>query len=280
MSQPSFKRIGVAANLKKTEVHPFLREFASELVGEGFEVFIEPEMKSYLHSLDGINVGIGKDCDVIISLGGDGTILSVARQFADLEVPVLGIKVGRLGFLAETMRTDTIERIKNGQFRVQRRMRIRARIMEGDTAIETFSALNDVVVHGAGFSRMVGIRTGIDHTFLREYRADGVIIATPTGSTAYSLSAGGPLMAPEMEAILVTPLCPHSMSVRPLVLGGHERIEVAVTNTRSKVTVTIDGQEGCYIREGQSVLVEKSDKVTQLLVPEDYDFFRLLREKL
>jgi len=280
MIRPSFHRIGVVANLQKEEVRPFLAEFVSSLVKERFEVYVEPRMQPYLASSEGVEVGIGRQCEVIVSLGGDGTILFTARQYADLEIPILGINVGRLGFLAETYKPDTIQRMKDGRFRIQNRMRVTAHLKEGDTVVQTFSALNDVVVHGAGFSRMVNVRIVVDSRLLGKYRADGVIIATPTGSTAYSLSAGGPLMAPTMEAIVVTPLCPHTTNVRSLVLDPSERIEAHVGAVRSKITVTVDGQEGSYLGEGQYILVEKSDKVTRLVVPEDYDYFSLLREKL
>lgn len=280
MTKPSFNRIGVVANLKKEEVRPFLPEFVAELTGVGIQVFIEPRMQPYLESLDDVTVGIGRQCDAVISLGGDGTILAVARQYVDLELPILGIKLGRLGFLAESRSADIVSRMREGRFRVQDRMRIMATLVEGDKVIDRFSALNDIVVHGAGFSQMVTLRTIVDGTLLREYRADGVIIATPTGSTAYSLSAGGPLLAPTMEAILMTPLCPHTMSIRPMVLDSHEKISVEVVAARSKIIVSVDGQEGSYLKENQSVVVKKSDKVTKLIVPDDYDFFNLLREKL
>jgi NAD+ kinase len=280
MRAAKFHRIGVVANLQKEEVRPFLAEFVPALVRERFEVFVEPDIQPHLGSRDGVQLGIGKHCDLIVSLGGDGTILFTARQYAQLEIPILGINVGHLGFLAEPLRDDTLQRIGDGRFRIQDRMRITAVVKEGEEVVQTFSALNDVVVHGAGFTRMVSLRTTVDGRTLREYRADGVIIATPTGSTAYSLAAGGPLVEPTMEAIVMTPLCPHTTSLRPLVLDSTERIDIHVFGARSKISVTIDGQEGSYLDEGQRVVVEKSDKVTSLVVPEDYDFFNLLREKL
>ncbi len=280
MTKPSFQRIGVVANLKKEEVRRFLPEFVAELTAAGMQVFIEPRMQAYLENLQDVTIGIGRQCDAVISLGGDGTILAVARQYVDLELPILGIKMGSLGFLAEPQASNIVSRMREGRFRVQKRMRIMAKLIDGDKVIDTFSALNDIVVHSAGFSQMVTLRTIVDGKLLREYRADGVIVATPTGSTAYSLSAGGPLLAPTMEALLMTPLCPHTMSIRPMVLDPHEKISVVVTAARSKIIVSVDGQEGSYLKEGQSVVVEKSDMVTKLLVPDDYDFFNLLREKL
>jgi NAD+ kinase len=280
MTNPKFQKIAVVANLKKEEVKPVLKDLVAGLVAEGFEVFIEARMQPYVKSREDVNIGISRDCDVILSLGGDGTILHVARQYEHLGLPILGLKVGRLGFLTETIGVDTIKKIKKGKFQIQDRMRIKARLMEGNKVVGSFSALNDVVIHGAGFSRMVQIRTAIDDTFLREYRADGVIVSTPTGSTAYSLSAGGPLMAPIMDAILVTPLNPHTMSIRPLVLDSSERLEIHVSGAHSKINLTVDGQEGSYVAEGQHIVVRKSSKATRLVVPLRYDFFNLLREKL
>lgn len=280
MTPSKFHRIGVVANLQKEEARPFLAELIVELTRSGFEVYIEPQIQPLLATTAAVEIGIGRHCDVVVSIGGDGTILFTARQYADLEIPILGINLGHLGFLAETFKTDTVRRIKEGRFLVQKRMRIVANVMEGEKTVQSFSALNDVVVHGAGFTRMVTVRTAVDSRLLRDYRADGVIVATPTGSTAYSLSAGGPLLAPTMEAILVTPLCPHTMGIRPMVLDPGERIEIRVLGARAKINVTIDGQVGSFVREDQRVVVEKSDKVTKLLVPEDYDFFALLRDKL
>lgn len=280
MTASGFQRIGVVANLQKEEVRPLLAEFVSSLVRERFEVFIEPRMQPYLAVPHGAEIGIGRHCDLIVSLGGDGTILFTARQYADFEIPILGINVGHLGFLAEPLKSDAIQRIKDGRFQIQNRMRIVVSLRSGEKVVQTFSALNEVVVHGAGFSRMIHLRTSVDGRALREYRADGVIASTPTGSTAYSLSAGGPLVAPTMEAIIVTPLCPHTTSVRSMVLDASESIEIHVVAARSKIMLTIDGQEGSYLADGQHVVVEKSDKVTRLVVPEGYDFFELLREKL
>jgi NAD+ kinase len=225
-------------------------------------------------------VGIPDDCALIAALGGDGTILHVATRYAQYETPILGVKAGRLGCLTETLSGDGIPRIKAGRFKIQERMRITASIRQGDETIESFSALNDVVVHGAGFSRMVTLRSEVDGVLLREYRADGVILATPTGSTAYSLSAGGPLLTPTIQAIVLAPLCPHSLSIRPIVLDDDQQIVINVVSPRSDIRVTVDGQVGSFLEDGQHVVVERSDKVTRLVVPEDYDFFNLLREKL
>jgi len=255
---PDFHRVGVVANLKKEEVRSFLAGFVPDLVKAGFEVFVEPRVQPYLgrsRAFKSASAAVRRH-RVARRRRNDPFH---GRQYADMEIPILGINVGRLGFLAETFRADTIERIKAGRFRIQKRMRIVAAMIHGDKVVQEFSALNDVVVHGAGFSRMVALRTVIDGRLLREYRADGVIITTPTGSTAYSLSAGGPLMEPTMEAILVTPLCPHTMNLRPMVLDSSGEIEIHLVGARSRNTLTVDGQEGSYLEDGQHVLVAERE---------------------
>ena len=280
MSPSTFQRIGVVANLEKQGVSSLLHTVIPAIVKQGLDVFVDPEIKSKVGDITGIEFGIPDNMDMIAALGGDGTILKVARQFVEQEIPILGIKGGSLGFLTEGFDEASLRRITNGDVRIQERMRIVAMIMEGKKEVQRFSALNDVVVHGAGFSRMATLRTELDATLIREYRADGVILATPTGSTAYSLSAGGPLLAPTIEAIVLTPLCPHTLSVRPIVLDAGQRVAIRVVSSDTDARVTVDGQEGYSLEEGQHVVVRKSDKVTKLIVPEDYDFFNLLREKL
>jgi NAD+ kinase len=280
MSRRNIQRIGVVGNLNKEEVRTNLLQLVPALAAEGIQVFVDQEMATTLGPLQGAEVGITKACEIIAVLGGDGTILNVARRFAEDEIPILGIKAGKLGFLTERMSDDSVHRIKKGRFTIQERMRIAAAVKQGDTVITRLTGLNEVVVHATGFSRIFELRTEVDGKFMREYSGDGVILATATGSTAYSLSAGGPLLAPTMKAILVTPLCPHTMSIRPMVLEADECIKVQVLSHRSEIMVTVDGQEGTQIEDGQHVEVVKSDKVTRLVVPEDYDFFNLLREKL
>ena len=280
MKRHKFERIGVAANLDKKGVSGLLGVLVPALVKEGFEIRVEPDVASALPDDVAVKEGVNGQCDLIVAMGGDGTILRVARDYADDEVPIMGIKAGRVGFLTESMTPNTIPRIKSGEVEVQDRMRITATVMKGDEAVTTFGALNDVVVHAAGYSRMVALRTDVDGTFAREYSADGVIVATPTGSTAYSLSAGGPLLAPTIQAILITPLCPHTLTVRPVVLDANEQVAVHVLSPDADVRVTVDGQQGHDLQPGEYVVIQKSEKVTKLVVPDQYDFFGLLREKL
>ncbi len=280
MKQKPVRRIGVVANLQKEETLSHLDEFIPALIEAGIKICLDEEAAKVRDWGPEVGVGISGECDMIIALGGDGTILRVARQFSDMDAPILGVKMGRLGFLAEGKTSDNIEWIQKRRFEIQERMRISASIMDGGKKVKHFTALNDVVVHGAGFSRMVTLRTEVDDRFLRQYSADGVILATPTGSTAYSLSAGGPLLMPTLQAIIIAPLCPHTLNIRPIVLDAGQTIIVRVIDNRSDIVMTVDGQVGSELEEGQYVEVKRSDRTTKLVVPEDYDFFALLREKL
>lgn len=274
----NFKRIGVVVNLQKPNVASFLEQFVRDARADGFELFLDEEIRDSI-ALDAA-YGITDGCDLIVVLGGDGTIIKAARQFAHREIPIFGINLGRLGFLAEEAGSSGMKRIKEGRFSIQDRMRISASVMEGNTAVESLCALNDIVVHGAGFSRMITVRSEVDRQLVREYSGDGVIVATPTGSTAYSLAAQGPLLLPTMRAIILSPLCPHSLSIRPMVLDADRKINLTVVRKKSNCMMTVDGQVGVELAENQHVEVERCAQVTKLIVPDDYDFFSLLREKL
>jgi len=277
--KPRFQRIGIVANVEKKRVVPILREVIPQLVSRGFDVFLDEELTATPLTID-LPVGIPDDVDLLIAVGGDGTLLHFARRFAETETPILGLRGGRLGFLAEG-RTDRVAQwLQDGRYILQSRMRIAADVRENGNVAHSFSALNDIVVHGARYSRVIDLRLRANGNLIREYTADGLIVATPTGSTAYSLSAGGPLLEPTIEAVVLTPLSPHTMNVRPMVVEADQRVVVEVISEGSDVQVTVDGQAGVLLGSDQTLEVYRSDLHTNLVVPDDYDFFRLLREKL
>lgn len=281
MTARRFKKIGVAANLKKEEALDILRKLIPDLRANGFEVFLHKELKGHLSGTnEGIAYGIPRDADLILAVGGDGTILRFAHEFAEQETPILGVKGGTLGFLTEGRTDSVVSWLVADRFVVQRRMRIVGVVRRDGKKVQEFNALNEIVIHGAGFSRMVKIHVDIDDKPLREYSADGVIIATPTGSTAYSLSAGGPLLEPTIRAIVLTPLSPHTVSFRPIVLDEEQRVSVRVSSGPPEIMVTVDGQPGSRLRDGECLEVSRSAKSTSLVVPDDYDFFALLNDKL
>lgn len=282
MTDVRFQRIGVTANLMKEEAVAILNNLIPELLDGGFEVYLDDDVKEhYTPKGRGVVVmGIPEDVDLVVAVGGDGTILKHARRFLDRETPILGVKGGSLGFLTEGRTDQIVKRLGDGRFKIQRRMRIEANVFRDGEKIREFNALNEIVVHGAGYSRMVTLHIEIDGQGLRERSADGMIVATPTGSTAYSLSAGGPLLEPTIQAIVLTPLNPHTMGFRPVVLDPNQQLSIRVSSGRTEIVVTVDGQRGSRLEKDEYLHIGRSDKFTRLLVPEDYDFFALLNEKL
>jgi NAD+ kinase len=280
MASRKVTRVGVAANLAKERSRAILHDLVASLSAQGFEVFLDDDLAGEAAALAGTRAGIPARCDAIIAIGGDGTILKYARRYADRDIAIVGVKGGRLGFLAEADPARVVSLLRTGDFDVQSRMRVRGVVRGPSTPARSFSALNDLVIHSTGYSRMVGLRVEIGGKLLREFSADGLIVATPTGSTAYSLSAGGPIVEPTLAGIILTPLNPHTMSMRPMVLDDSETVTVRVTSAPSGVIMTVDGQEGTEIPPDHYVEVVRDPRATRLIVADDYDFFALLREKL
>ncbi len=222
---------------------------------------------------------IGENCELVVTIGGDGTLLQAARSMVDYDVPLLGINLGRLGFLADITPDDmlkALDLILAGEFQVDYRFLLQAEI---DGHYET--ALNDIVVHKWNTARMIEFETHINGKFVDALRSDGLIVSTPTGSTAYALSGGGPLLDTALNAILLVPICPHTLSNRPIVIQGDSEIELRVISDsdRKHVRVTCDGQT-CKSVDGSSVWIRKHRRPVRLIHPQGYDHFDLLRVKL
>lgn len=246
-----------------------LRVLADEEVGE---VTGEPPQPRSL---------LAGQVDLVIVLGGDGTLLSVARAVSDRPVPILGVNLGTLGFLTEVTLDElfaALERVLAGEVRVEPRMRLDVRALREGGELGRFLALNDAVLTKADLARMIDLETRAGGSEVTTYHADGLIVATPTGSTAYSLSAGGPIVLPELEAFLLTPICPHTLTQRPLVLPHSSQIEICV-RSRNEVQLTVDGQEGIALREGDIVAVRRSDHPVRLIASPFRSRFEILREK-
>jgi NAD+ kinase len=280
MTSPRIQRVGIAPNLAKEDAREIARAMTTALQAAGMRVFLDPDLAPFASLLEGAVPGIPDDCQVMVAIGGDGTILKYARRYVDHAAPLVGLKCGRLGFLAESNQERVLGLLTGGAYTIQKRMRIRCVISRDGTPVDEFSALNDVVVHSTGYSRMVTMRVEVGGKLLREFSADGLIVATPTGSTAYSLSAGGAVVEPTLEAIVLTPLNPHTMSMRPMVLDATETVSIHTTSAPSGVLVTVDGQVGMEFDLSHVVTVVRDARPTRLVVPDDYDFFELLREKL
>lgn len=225
------------------------------------------------------------NCDMVISLGGDGTILSVAHLVGAAGVPIFGVKFGGLGFLVEIGPDElysAMESILAGKYETQPRMVLEARYAEGEEQVSLF-AMNDLVFDKGGLFRLVRLKTNIDREFLNTYIADGLIIATPTGSTAYSLAAGGPILPPEMKAMVITPICPHSLSARPVVIPEEKVVTVEFINNDIEINLSADGQVIRKIKPGTPVHIRKANysiNLVRLLDPISSGFYDTLRAKL
>jgi NAD+ kinase len=220
--------------------------------------------------------------DALIVLGGDGTLLSMARAVGDLGVPILGVNLGQLGFLTATTLDEmlpALEALVAGDLAVEERMLLRARLIRGGQVVGEYGALNDVVITKSAMSRIINLAVSVDGRHATAYRADGLIISTPTGSTAYNLSAGGPILFPTMDAVVLTPIAPHTLGNRPIVLPGAQRIDVTL-RADQEVMLTMDGQVGVPLRERDTVEVRKAAARIRLLRFDQKDFFSVLRTKL
>ena len=221
--------------------------------------------------------------DMLVVLGGDGTMISTARMLGDHERPVLGINYGTLGYLAEFRVEEmlpALDSILGGHYELDRRMMVSARLHRGDEQQAHVRVLNDVVISKSALARIIEIDTRINGQFVNRFRADGLIISTPTGSTAYNLSAGGPIIYPSMNAVVITPICPHTLSNRPIVVPDDVEIELVLKTPKEEVALTLDGQVGIRLEVGDRVVITKSRTTFNLMQPINRNYFEVLRGKL
>ena len=220
--------------------------------------------------------------DLLIVLGGDGTLLSVARAVGDLGVPILGVNLGGLGFMTATTLDEmlpALEAMLAGRMVIEERLMLLARVVRNGTTTCEHMALNDLVITKSAMSRIISLAVSVEGQYATAYRADGLIISTPTGSTAYSLSAGGPILFPLVDAIVLTPICSHTLTNRPIVLAASDRVEVTVQSDQ-EIMLTVDGQVGVGLRERDVVEIVKSPARMRLVRFPQKDFFSVLRTKL
>jgi NAD+ kinase len=220
--------------------------------------------------------------DLLVVLGGDGTLLSMARAVGDLGVPILGVNLGDLGFLTATTLEEmlpAVEAALAGRMAIDERMLLGARLVRGGAVVSEYTALNDVVITKSAMSRIINLKVAVEGGHATAYRADGLIVSTPTGSTAYCLSAGGPILFPTMDAVVLVPIASHTLTNRPIVLPATQRIEVTLMSDQ-EVMLTIDGQVGVNLRLGDTVQVSKAPARVRLVRSPRTDFFSVLRTKL
>ena len=275
--------------------HPALRDIMDRLRASAEEIGAELVLAADLLAVAG---GDGPaleddaaDVDFLLTLGGDGTLLRGARFAGPLDVPVVGCNLGKLGFLT-AVRLDQLEdllcRLRDGDYAEERRLALQVGLHpaaggSGTAAAEpteTFYALNDAVVHKGGFARLISMRVWVNEEEIGQYSADGIVLATATGSTAYSLSAGGPILFPSLGALVATPICPHTMSIRPVVVPADATISVEILSRMDGILVTVDGQSGGRLGGGGRVSVQRSPHPVRLIRMPDQNFFSVLRQKM
>jgi NAD+ kinase len=227
---------------------------------------------------------IAHDADLVVVLGGDGTLIAAARLVGEREVPILGVNLGSLGFLTEITLDElypAMERSLEGDFEVSERMMLTASVTRGGEELCSHRVLNDVVLNKGALARIIDMETVVDHHYLTTFKADGLIVSTPTGSTGYSLSANGPIIHPALECISITPICPHTLTNRPLVVGRDASIQIRLkSGVDEAVYLTLDGQVGVKLATGDAVQIERSAHATRLIQSRSKDYYEVLRTKL
>ena len=287
MPIPVFHTIGLIGKFGDPNVAGALNQIAAHLLQRQLRVLLD-ESSAQLIPDSGLEVAsraaIGEQCDLVVVMGGDGTMLNAARSLVDYEVPILGVNLGRLGFLADVSPSEiphSLDEVLAGQFREARRSLLHAQVMHGGQVASEADALNDVVVHKREVARMIEVEAFVDGRFLNAYRADGLIISTPTGSTAYALAGGGPIIHPGLEAVVLVPICPHTLTHRPIVVKADSVIEVVLNAANTTQTqITCDGQVSLAIEPGDRIVIRKKDRKVRLIHPISHDYFELLRAKL
>jgi len=281
---PDINTVGIISKPGSSAAAVLVPELMEWLERRQIRLRYDHSTADYAHRKDGLareSVPVG--CDLIIVLGGDGTLLSAARAIGRHEIPLFPVNLGGLGFLTAITIDEIypeLERAFRGEHRVGKRRLLQVEVVRGETTIAAHEALNDAVLSKSAIARMIDLDAYVDDQFLCEYKADGLIVATPTGSTAYSLSAGGPIIYPSVPAICVTPICPHMLTNRPVLVPETSVIRVVSRGEDESVFLTIDGQIGTPLRLDDVVLCRSSESALHLIRPPRMLFFDVLRAKL
>jgi NAD+ kinase len=284
MTAKIMRSAAIISKPEKPELYRVVPELLDWLHAHHYETVIDEETGVYFRGHAATPRARIADADhaFVVVLGGDGTLLSAARAVAHRMLPIIAVNLGSLGFLTEVSLLDlytTLEAVDHGQCPMEQRSMLHCEVVREGEPLAAFEALNDAVVNKGALARLVSFDLYIDHHFVSNYLADGVIVATPTGSTAYSLAAGGPILTPSVDAFVVTPVCPHSLTHRPLVVRDTARMEVICRSVDREAFLSIDGQVGVPVGEGDSVVVSKSTHGVRMLRMRK-TFFEVLRDKL
>lgn len=258
-------------------------EFESWLKTKQIEVVRKESSPPEIHSPANNKISAPRDLSCLFVLGGDGTFLSAARWIGDLNIPVLGIKFGNIGFLAETAAKNLIpaaERILNKDYTINRRMRLDVKVVRDGETIVSDTVLNDIVINRGALARLANIEAYINDHYLTTFKADGLIVATPTGSTAYSLGAGGPVIHPDVPGIILTPICAFTLTNRPLIIPDSTKIRLKLEKKASDIMLTFDGQEGLDITHKDTIIVRKAPHPLNMITLPGQHYFDVLKAKL
>jgi NAD+ kinase len=289
-SMSSIKRIGIVLKPHQPEALKTICELVVWLAERNIALVGGPEIeRERIEHQTGCGVDqlesekIAAGVDLILVLGGDGTMIATARMVGDQEVPVLGINYGGLGYLAEFRIEElytALESILSGNYRLERRVMLAVELKRGDAPPQINRVLNDVVINKSALARIIEIEAYFNRQFVNAFRADGLIVSTPTGSTAYNLSAGGPVIFPSMNAVVITPICPFTLSNRPIVVPDDAEIELLLKTDNEEVALTLDGQVGFPLKVEDRVAIRKSRTTFNLIQPMNRNYFDVLRDKL
>ncbi|MDD3293714.1 MAG: NAD(+)/NADH kinase [Geobacteraceae bacterium] len=280
----SGRNIGIFAKVQD----PRCREVAGELLfwlrNRGLTPLVEERLSRYLECENGFaGEIIPSMADLVVVLGGDGTLLSVARLVGAREIPILGINLGSLGFLTEIPVSGlypALDSYLRGDYTTSRRMMLTVSHARGGETIGVYEALNDAVINKGAPAKIITLETSVDSSFLATFKADGLIVASPTGSTGYTLSAGGPIVDPSVDCLLVTPICSHTLTNRPLVVSAESKVIITLDSPIENVMLTLDGQVGVPLEYRDILSVKRADHRTRLMLSGETDYFEVLRTKL
>jgi NAD+ kinase len=277
------KKIGIIAKGNKPEAIQVVKELIGWLKDHKVECVVDAAIaKAVSHpALD--KQEMAGAVEMVVVLGGDGTLLTAARALHKKQVPILGVNLGGLGFLTEITLAELypmLEAILRGEYKTDERMLLEARVWRKEKVVDTFQVLNDVVINKGALARIIELETSVDQAYLTTFRADGLVISTPTGSTGYSLSAGGPIVYPSLQSIIITPICPHTMTNRPIIVPNEATITVTLCSADQEVFLTLDGQVGFKMELRDRVEVKKGEGFVRLIKSPSRGYFEVLRQKL
>jgi NAD+ kinase len=277
------KRVGVFAKRNHPDAAELAARVAAWLQDREVEVFLEEELAKDLGQSGCAEAEIPSMVDMIIVLGGDGTLISVARAIGDQGTPILGVNLGSLGFLTEITRQElfqVLNQVLEGNYNVSDRLMLEAVVSRNGSVANSYRLLNDVVINKGALARIIDMELYVNESYLTTFKADGLIISSPTGSTAYNMAAGGPIIYPGTDCFVITPICPHMLTNRPMIVPADSTIRIEVKFNDEDVVLTADGQVGMSLKGGDIVEVHRSTNRTRLILSPDKEYFEVLRTKL